>query len=291
MQRMKSIDRATLLVRPGHRVHLQRIDTAATGPFSTKADAHAQRRHDRRRLSDAQERLYADKRYALLIILQGMDTAGKDGAIRHVTKGVSPQGIDVHAFAEPSPRELAHDYLWRTTKALPERGRIAIFNRSYYEELTVVRVHADQLANEHLPETPHANLWHERYEDINAFERHLTRNGTIVLKFFLHLSKDEQRKRLLARIDAPEKNWKISAADLRDRDAWDRYQHAYEQLLTATSTACAPWHIIPADHKWFARAAIADAIVDRLEELDLTYPTPSKAQREILDAQRRQLEG
>jgi PPK2 family polyphosphate:nucleotide phosphotransferase len=221
-----------------------------------------------------------------------MDAAGKDGTIKHVMSGVSPQGVDVYSFKEPTPQELAHDYLWRCAKVLPERGRIAIFNRSYYEELAVVRVHESILQRESLPAQPsHAALWVDRYEDIVAFERHLMRNGTLVLKFFLHLSKDEQRKRLLERIDVPEKNWKITAADVHERTFWEHYRQAYEKLLTHTSTEAAPWHIIPADHKWFARAAVADAIVARLDALDLRYPVVTDEQRARLAAVREQLAG
>jgi PPK2 family polyphosphate:nucleotide phosphotransferase len=219
-----------------------------------------------------------------------MDAAGKDGAIRHVMSGVSPQGVDVYAFKQPSERELAHDYLWRCGKVLPERGRIAIFNRSYYEELAVVRVHESVLAAERLPPEPHgSDLWKTRYDDIVAFERHLIRNGTLIVKFFLHISKDDQRKRLLERIDVPERNWKISAADVRERAFWADYRHAYDHLLTHTSTEAAPWYVIPADHKWFARAAVADVLVTGLEALGLAYPVVSSVQRSELLAEREKL--
>ncbi len=219
-----------------------------------------------------------------------MDAAGKDGAIRHVMSGVSPQGVDVYPFKQPSERELSHDYLWRCAKVLPERGRIAIFNRSYYEELTVIRVHESLLERERLPLKPSGSrLWKERYQDIVSFESHLVRNGTLILKFFLHLSKDEQRKRLLERIDTPEKNWKISPADVQERAFWEGYRHAYEDLLTHTSTEHAPWYVIPADRKWFTRAAVADVIVARLKALGLVYPSVTDEQRAQLEAERAKL--
>ncbi len=205
--------------------------------------------------------------------------------------GISPQAVDVYPFKQSSAQELSHDYLWRCAKVLPEGGRIGIFNRSYYEELAVVRVHNSILEQERLPAEPAGSrLWKDRYQDIVSFERHLVRNGTLVLKFFLHLSKDEQRKRLLARIDVPEKNWKMSAADLHERMFWDRYQHVYEQLLTHTSTEAAPWYIIPADHKWFTRAAVADVIVARLKALGQSYPSVSEEQRLQLAVERKELE-
>jgi PPK2 family polyphosphate:nucleotide phosphotransferase len=208
-----------------------------------------------------------------------MDAAGKDGTIKHVMTGINPQGVDVFSFKTPSAEELAHDYLWRCTKVLPERGRIGIFNRSYYEELAVVRVHNAILEQERLPPGSATDLWKDRYEDIAAFERHLCRNGTRVLKFFLHLSKNEQRKRLLKRIDTPDKIWKLSADDVHERKYWDNYHRAYEELLTHTNTQSAPWYVIPADHKWFTRVAVAGIIVAELEALHLTYPQVSDEQR------------
>ncbi|MFY9779633.1 MAG: polyphosphate kinase 2 family protein [Candidatus Baltobacteraceae bacterium] len=291
---MKTIDHADLLVKPGHKVRLADFDPGSTSDFKTKDDAATKLRADIERLSALQDVFHAQERYALLVIFQGMDGAGKDGAIKHVMTGVNPQGVDVHSFKAPSAAELRHDYLWRCANVLPERGRIGIFNRSYYEELAVVRVHPSVLKHEQLPPGTPANpadLWKERFEDIVAFERHLSRNGTLIVKFFLHLSKDEQRKRLLERIDTPSKNWKLSADDIRERGFWDSYQHAYEELLTHTSTEPAPWYVIPADHKWFARAAVADVIVARLEALKLTYPQVSDEQRTQLLADREQLEG
>jgi len=285
---LKAIDHADLLA--GNNIRLANSDTAFTADFKDKNDAKEKLRDDIRYLSVLQDIFYADRRYALLLIFQGMDAAGKDGAIKHVMSGVNPQGVDVYSFKQPSMQELSHDYLWRSSKVLPERGRISIFNRSYYEELTVVRIHESLLERERLPPEPSdAAVWKDRYEDIVSFERHLVRNGTLVLKFFLHLSRNEQRKRLLERIDLPEKNWKISADDIRERKYWDSYQHAYQQLLTHTSTEAAPWYIIPADRKWFTRAAVADIIVTRLKALGLAYPSVTDEQRSQLEAERKQL--
>ncbi len=285
---LRGVQHSDLIVSVGERIELDAFDPAFTSDFKNKHDAQATLCADIDQLTALQNTFYADRRFAMLIVLQGMDAAGKDGAIRHVLSGVSPQGVDVFPFKEPSEQELSHDYLWRCARVLPERGRIAIFNRSYYEELTVVRVHKAVLARERLPAEPDGDkLWRDRYADINAFEQHLTRNGTLVLKFFLHLSEDEQRKRLLERIDTPEKNWKISAADVNERRFWDAYRTWYEELLTNTSTAAAPWYIIPADHKWLSRAAIADVIVKRLQALGLAYPAVSVAERADLLVQRK----
>jgi PPK2 family polyphosphate:nucleotide phosphotransferase len=286
----KTIDHAHMLVKPGQDADLAAFDPAFTAGFDDKRDAREKLRADVKRLAALQDVFYADRRYALLLVFQGMDAAGKDGAIRHVMSAVSPQGVDVYAFKQPSEEELAHDYLWRCAKVLPERGRIAIFNRSYYEELAVVRVHKALLEAERLPAEPTgAHLWRERYQDIVAFERHLTRNGTVIVKFFLHLSKDEQRKRLLERIDTSEKNWKISPADLHERAFWDGYRHAYEELLTHTSTEFAPWYVVPADHKWFTRTAVADVVIAHLKALDLHYPSISDELRAKLAGERAQL--
>jgi PPK2 family polyphosphate:nucleotide phosphotransferase len=287
---MKKIEHAALFAKPGNDIRLAQFDPAFTAGFENKHDAKDKLCEDVEHLAALQDIFYSDKRYALLIIFQGMDAAGKDGAIRHVMSGVSPQGIDVYPFKEPSAQELSHDYLWRCAKVLPERGRIAIFNRFYYEELAVVRVHEPLLAREHLPPKPSGeNLWRDRYEDIVRFEQHLVRNGTVILKFFLHLSKDEQRKRLLARIDVPEKNWKISAADIHERTYWDDYERAYEELLSHTSSDWAPWYIVPADRKWFTRAAVGDVIVEKLKELGLKYPAVTDEQRAELVVERRKL--
>lgn len=279
-----------LLVRPGHPVRLADLDPGETLDYKDKDDAAKMLASDIDELARLQELLAASATRAILIVLQGMDTSGKDGAIKHVMTGVNPQGVDVHSFKQPSDEELRHDFLWRAQIALPERGRIGIFNRSYYEEVLVVRVHRDLLDRE-LPASSHeSHLWSDRFEDINAFERHLQRNGTEVIKFFLHISKEEQRKRLLKRLDDPSKLWKFSVGDVREREYWDDYQRAYEQMLNATSTAWAPWHVIPCDHKWFMRAAIADIVVRRLRALDLHYPVVDAQQTEVLRHVRDRLE-
>jgi PPK2 family polyphosphate:nucleotide phosphotransferase len=235
---------------------------------------------NRKRLSDFQKKLYAQDRWSLLLIFQGMDAAGKDSAIRSVFDGVDPQGCEVTAFKAPSSKELDHDFLWRAAVALPERGRIGIFNRSHYEECLVVRVHPEILAKEKLPEQlVTKDIWRERFEDISAFERHLARNGTVVLKFFLNVSKEEQRKRFLERLEDPSKNWKFNLGDIAERALWARYQAAYQDVIRHTATKHAPWHIVPADHKWFARAVISSAIVSALEKLDLHFPKVDKDER------------
>src|ERR1700709_2381165 len=228
---------------------------------------------NRKRLSDFQEKLYAQDRWSLLLIFQGMDAAGKDSAIKSVFDGVNPQGCQVSAFKQPSARELDHDFMWRSAVALPERGHIGIFNRSYYEECLVVRVHPEILAKEKLPgKLVTKNIWRERFEDISAFERYLARNGTVVLKFFLNVSKQEQRERFLGRLDESSKNWKFSMADVTERALWDKYQAAYQDLIRHTSTPAAPWHVVPADHKWFARVVIGSTIASALDRLDLRFP-------------------
>ena len=227
----------------------------------------------------------------MLLIFQAMDAAGKDSAIKHVMSGVNPQGCQVFSFKHPSPEELDHDFLWRTTRNLPERGRIGIFNRSYYEEVLIVRVHKELLRAENLPQEilDDKNIWDERYRSIRDLEAHLHRNGTRIVKFFLHVSKEEQRKRFLARIDEPEKNWKFSSADLHERERWDDYMDAYEDMIANTSTANAPWFVIPADNKWFTRLAVAAAVVDALDELDLSYPKVNAQKQKELEAARRLL--
>ena len=287
---MKQIDHGDLLATPGTDIHLANFDPGLTCDFKNKTAARNKLRADIERLAELQDLFYADGGRALLIIFQGMDAAGKDGAIKHVMSGVNPQGVHVYSFKAPSTEELAHDYLWRASKVLPERGRIGIFNRSYYEEVGVVRVHPELLENERLRSAATgAEFWKDRFDDIVAFERHLIRNGTLILKFFLNVSIEEQRRRLLDRIDTPEKNWKISVADVRERAFWNSYQHAYDKMLTHTSTDSAPWYVIPADRKWFTRAAVADVIVGRLEELRLTYPQVGDEQRALLTAERERL--
>ena len=235
-----------------------------------------------------QSTLFAQDIYALLLIFQATDTAGKDGAIKHVLTGVNPQGVDVHSFRVPSAEELNHDFLWRSMKVLPERGKIGIFNRSYYEEVLTVRVHPELLEKEKLPKSAQThNIWKERYEDINAFERYLVHNGIIPVKFHLRISKEEQRRRLLERIEEKDKNYKIGTADVYERTFWDEYMKAYEEMLRHTSTSYAPWYVIPSDHKWFTRVMVADILVNTLKSLGLEYPTPSKQQeREIAKAKR-----
>jgi len=247
--------------------------------------------HQVDQLSDQQRMLYASNRHALLVIFQAMDTAGKDGAIRHVMSGVNPQGCQVFSFQHPSAQELQHDFLWRSARDLPERGRIGIFNRSYYEEVLIVRVHADLLQSERLPDPPtDETVWNGRFRSIVDLERHLHANGTRIVKVFLHLSKEEQRKRLLARIDEPDKNWKFSLADIAERKCWDSYMQAYDKALSATSTADSPWFIVPADDKDDARLIVSQIVLDALQGLKLRYPKVSAARRRELQAIRRQLE-
>ncbi|RDV05049.1 polyphosphate kinase 2 family protein [Undibacter mobilis] len=225
------------------------------------------------RLAELQERLYADNRWSVLVVLQAMDAAGKDSLIKHVMSGVNPQGVQVVSFKQPSAEELDHNFLWRVARALPERGRIGIFNRSHYEEVLVVRIHPEYLKAQRLPDTKNGkDIWHQRFDDIRAFEKHLARNGTLVLKFFLNVSRDEQRKRFLDRIDEPGKRWKFSMGDVAERKLWPQYMAAYEEAIRETSTPEAPWYVIPADKKWFTRLAVAGALVDALERLKLEYP-------------------
>ncbi|ABE63495.1 Polyphosphate:AMP phosphotransferase [Nitrobacter hamburgensis X14] len=234
---------------------------------------------NRDRLSDLQEKLYAQDRWSLLLIFQGMDAAGKDSAIESVFDGVNPQGCDVHSFKQPSTEELDHDFMWRAARRLPERGRIGIFNRSYYEEVLVVRVHPEILAKQKIPpKLVTKTIWRERFEDISAFEKYLARNGTVVLKFFLNVSKGEQRQRFLDRLEEPAKNWKFSMGDVAERKFWDRYQAAYQDMIHHTASIHAPWHVVPADHKWFARVVIGSTIVSALEQLDLQFPKVDKSE-------------
>jgi PPK2 family polyphosphate:nucleotide phosphotransferase len=242
---------------------------------------------NRKRLNDFQEKLYAQDRWSLLLIFQGMDAAGKDTAIKGVFDGVNPQGCEVHSFKQPSTLELDHDFLWRSAIVLPQRGRIGIFNRSYYEECLVTRVHPEILAKEKIPPVLMTkNIWRERFEDISAFERYLARNGTVILKFFLNVSKEEQRERFLERLEIPSKNWKFSMADVTERAQWGKYQAAYQEIVRHTSTALAPWHVVPADHKWFARVVIGSTVVSALEKLDLKFPKADKASLQEFEAVR-----
>ncbi|HEX8653267.1 MAG TPA: polyphosphate kinase 2 family protein [Pyrinomonadaceae bacterium] len=270
------------IVPPGKKIQLKDYDPGFTGEFKHKEDALSELREDVVRLAELQDILYAQDTYALLIIFQAMDAAGKDGVIKYVMSGVNPQGCQVYSFRGPSAEEIDHDYLWRTMKALPERGRIGIFNRSYYEEVLVVRVHPGILSAQRLPPEAKENIWKKRFEEINDFERYLVRNGIIVLKFFLHVSKEEQKRRFLKRITTPEKNWKFSLNDVKERAFWDQYMEAFEDAFNHTSTEWAPWHIIPADNKWFTRAAVADIIVAKLKSLDLSYPVLTEEHRKDL---------
>jgi len=263
-----------IMVPPGEKISLKKdYDPDFTGGYDDKAGAMQKVAENTERLSDLQEKLYAQDTYGVLIIFQAMDAAGKDGAIRHVMSGVNPQGCHVTSFKTPSAEELDHDYLWRASKALPARGMIGIFNRSYYEEVLAVRVHPEFLEKQKLPEDAmDDDIWRRRFKQINDFEKYLVRNGIIVLKFFLNISKKEQRKRFLSRINEPEKNWKFSVADYKERGFWGDYQDAFEDMLNHTSTEHAPWFVIPADNKWFARLAISEAVCTVLERLDLKFP-------------------
>ena len=246
---------------------------------------------NRKHLSDFQERLYAQDSWSLLLIFQGMDAAGKDSAIKSIFDGVNPQGCEVTSFKQPSTHELDHDFMWRSAVALPERGRIGIFNRSYYEECLVVRVHPEIIAREKIPpRLVNRNIWRERFEDISAFEKYLTRNGTVILKFFLNVSKREQRERFLDRLDQPSKNWKFSMADVSERALWARYQAAYQEVIRHTSTGAAPWYVVPADHKWFARVVIGSVIVSALDGLDLKFPKVDAAALQQFKQVRKALE-
>ncbi len=243
------------------------------------------------RMVDLQDKLYAQDRWAILLIFQAMDAAGKDGVIKHVMSGVNPQGCQVYSFKQPSAEELDHDFLWRTNKCIPERGRIGIFNRSYYEEVLVVRVHKELLEREKMPPSlVTKDIWNERFADINAYEQYLSRNGVVIRKFFLNLSKDEQKRRFLKRLDEPDKNWKLSSADIAERERWPEYMTAYEEMIQHTATPHAPWYVVPADNKWYTRLVVAAAIVHAMEDLNLHYPTVDADQRKELKAARAALE-
>ena len=276
------------LVKPyrvtnGRNFSLKDIAPNETRGLKSKEQAQDGLRRGVNLLCELQEKLYAQDRWSVLLVFQAMDAAGKDGTIEHVMSGVNPQGCQVFSFKQPSALELDHDYLWRTTRCLPERGRIGIFNRSYYEEVLVVRVHPEYLEAQRLPPTNgNGSLWKQRFEEIRNFERYLHQNGTIVLKFFLHLSKGEQRRRFLARLDEPEKNWKFSVNDAKERSLWGKYQHAYEDMIRNTATKHAPWYVVPADHKWFTRVVVAAAIASALDDLDLKFPTVSAAKKKEL---------
>lgn len=278
-------------VTNGASFKLKSIDPGETPGLNDKDEAGELLRKTIARMGDLQERLYAQDRWSLLLIFQAMDAAGKDGTIEHVMSGVNPQGCHVASFKQPSTEELDHDYLWRVMRHLPERGRIGIFNRSYYEEVLVVRVHPDLLAKQRLPdELVSKKIWDQRYEDINGFERYLARQGTVIRKFFLHVSKEEQRRRFLSRLEEPEKNWKFSLADVHEREHWRDYRKAYEEMIQRTSTPHAPWHVIPADHKWFTRIAVGAAIVDTLETMNPQFPKVSADMKKELQVAKTALE-
>ena len=274
------------IVPSGKKVRLKDYDPSDTGNYSSKDQVTAKLEKDIGRLAKYQDVLYAQNTHALLIIFQAMDAAGKDGTIKHVMSGVNPQGTQVFSFKAPSAEELDHDYLWRSYKALPERGRIGIFNRSYYEEVLAVRVHPEILELQQLPsETKKQKIWTARFDEINNFERYLVQNGIQVLKFFLNVSKEEQKRRFLARIERPDKNWKFSLSDAKVRSFWDNYMKAFEDTFTHTSTKWAPWYIIPADNKWFTRAVVADVIISKLKSLKSSYPVVSEQHmKELLRA-------
>ena len=278
-------------VREGDEVDLKKWPTIVEPVYKSKAQYEELLGEHVARLSSQQQLLYASNCYAVLLIFQAMDAAGKDGAIRHVMSGVNPQGCQVFSFKHPSPAELQHDFLWRTTRDLPERGRIGIFNRSYYEEVLIARVHPEILRSEGIPDAPHdeKTIWHDRYRSIVDLERHLYCNGTRIVKFYLHLSKEEQRKRFLERIDEPEKNWKFSLADVEERKFWKQYMTAYEKCLGATSTSDAPWYVVPADDKENARLIVSQIVLDTLEGLKMTYPKTSAERRQELQSIRKQL--
>jgi PPK2 family polyphosphate:nucleotide phosphotransferase len=280
-----------IMVPPGKKIALRKdYDPAFTAGFKNKKEAQKKLEKNIAELAEYQDILYAQDTYGLLIVFQAMDAAGKDGTIKHVMSGVNPQGCQVFSFKAPSAEELDHDYLWRSMKCVPERGRIGIFNRSYYEEVLVVRVHPELLDHQKIPPLARENIWKRRYEQINAFEKYLFENGIVVLKFFLNVSKEEQRQRFLDRIDQPEKNWKFSTADVKERGFWDDYQKAYEDCLNHTSTEWAPWFVIPADNKWFTRLTVSETIVRALKRLNLRYPEVSEERRQELLEIRKLLE-
>ncbi len=277
------------LVSQGRKLNLKTHKPDFTGDYTDKENAENDLRDNIARLSKLQDVLYAENQHAILIIFQAMDAAGKDSAIKHVMSGLNPQGCEVTSFKQPSSEELDHDYLWRSMKVLPQRGRIGIFNRSYYEEVLIVRVHPEILQFQQLPDEMRddKNIWKKRFEQIRNFEDYLTENGVHVLKFFLNISKAEQKKRFLKRINTPEKNWKFSASDAKERAFWDDYMQAYQDAIEATSTRNAPWHIVPADNKWFTRVAVSEVIAQKLESLDMKYPVLNEEHRkQLLEAKK-----
>jgi len=279
-------------VTGGKHFRLKDFDPADTGHWQSKELAQETLQKGIVCTAALQDKLYAQDNWSLLLIFQAMDAAGKDGIIKHVMTGVNPQGCQVFSFKGPSDRELQHDFLWRTTLCLPERGHIGIFNRSYYEEVLVVRVHPKILEGQKLPASlVGKNIWDERFEDIRCFERHMARSGTVIRKFFLNVSKKEQKRRFLERLDEPEKNWKFSAADVRERACWDDYQTAYEDMIRNTASEHAPWYVVPADNKWFTRIVVSAVVIDALESLELAYPKVDEAKKKELEAAKKALAG
>lgn len=277
-------------VENGKHFRLKHFDPADTAHCPSKEHAEKVVQEGVARTAELQDMLYAQDRWAVLLIFQAMDAAGKDGAIKHVMSGVNPQGCQVYSFKAPSADDLEHDYMWRNARCLPERGHIGIFNRSYYEEVLVVRVHPKVLESQkNPPSLVTKKIWEERFEDMRNFELHMARNGTVIRKFFLNVSKKEQKQRFLARLDQPEKNWKFSAADIHEREYWDEYHKAYEDMIRNTATEYAPWYVVPADNKWVTRLVVSAVIVDTLEKLDLSYPKVDAAKRKELEAARKQL--
>ncbi len=275
----------------GKKFRLKDFDPRTTGQVHSKRHAEELLTQSIAEMADLQDKLYAQDRWAVLLIFQAMDAAGKDGAIKHVMSGVNPQGCQVYSFKAPTSEDLNHDFLWRTSKVLPERGHIGIFNRSYYEEVLVVRVHPKILGNERIPEELIGkDIWEKRFQDIENFERYLSHNGIVVRKFFLNVSKAEQKRRFLERLETPEKNWKFSAADVRERECWDHYMTAYEETIAATSTKNSPWYVVPADNKWYTRLVVAAAIVDTLKDLNVAYPEVEPEKRKQLEEARKELE-
>jgi PPK2 family polyphosphate:nucleotide phosphotransferase len=275
----------------GRKFRLKDFDPGDSSGLESKKRAQKELPRGVERLSELQDKLYAQDRWAILLIFQAMDAAGKDGAIKHVMSGVNPQGCQVYSFKQPSAEELNHDFLWRTSKCVPERGRIGIFNRSYYEEVLIVRVHKELLERERMPPSlVTKNIWNERFADINAYEHYLCRNGVVIRKFFLNLSKDEQKKRFLSRLDESAKNWKFSASDVTERERWHEYMAAYEEMIQHTATPHAPWYVVPADKKWYTRLVVAAAIISTLEDLNLRYPLVGADKRKELKAARAALE-
>lgn len=279
------------LIKPNKKVNLADYPTNSTGKLKLKDAALKQMEKNINRMAKLQDKLYADDRYSLLLIFQAMDAAGKDSAIKNVMSGLNPQGTQVFSFKQPSAEELDHDYLWRINKSLPERGRIGIFNRSHYEEVLVVRIHNAVLKEKIHPSLIDDNIWKNRYRQIRDYERYLSENGTVVIKFFLHISNEEQKKRFLKRVEDPTKNWKFSTSDLKERALWNDYQMAYSEAISNTSTKAAPWYVIPSDKKWYSRLVISEAIVQTMESLDIAYPALSEAQLKNLELYKDKLMG